>query len=415
MIGKFKKLAGVMLVFVLGVCFNQVQAQITRADLPNREGVEVGDIIMHAGLSSSVDFESNIFLSDGGEQYDMIIGVNPFFGVEIPMEENNLSLEYDAKMYDFHRFYEQNHVDHQGQALLELNLTDYEITFSDVYKRFTNRAGSDETGDPQRKTRQLTNKFESSIAAEFDQLTYNVAYVNELSKYLGKNEILYNNINYDDKNSVSNIVNGEVGYKALPKTTFILQPAAGHIKYYSDLVPDSYFYETLLGVKGEWFDDMVIDMRTGLRYQEYDSSPAMHDDNYFGIVGVGSVDYSLTEDDAFKITLKRTIRESTYDGMNYYDTNFAGLDYTHRFSDKISLNPFFTYQYNRYPEETTEDADAVTSKRRDHVYNTGCSLMYNVQEWLSLEAGYEYKNRDSRFHTYYYEDHLTTVKATIGF
>lgn len=388
--------------------------RVVSPDLPNREGLKVGNVILHAALRSGVNFESNIFYADQGEISDTIANMAPSFGIEVPIQDSRLSVEYESSMDFFNQYNEQDHTDHKVRGLLAINLTDFKILIDDTYKRFTNRAGFSEIGTTGIRTREEQNNVDVSVGAEFDKLAYRATYTNKIRRFLGEGQPLFGIMTYDDKNSVANIGNLEVDYAFFPKTTLLVEQSAGNITYASDHVPDSYFYELLPGFKSEWTDKLNMDIRLGGRYQDYSSSNLVYDENFFGVVGRGQIDYQLTDDDTFTLTAERSVRESIYQDVNYYVANSAGVSYAHKFNDKIKSNLFFGWQMNTYPTQTTENG--LTATRRDHIYRSGFLLRYEPQNWLAFEAGYEYRVRDSiKFPTLDYADNVASLQATIGF
>ena len=403
----------VMAFFFLGDYSRDANAQIFHPSLPNRGGYEFGNVILHAGVGSGMDFESNIFWSNQNEKYDAITYVNPYIGVEIPMEDNRLSFEYDMTMAYFSRYTEQNHIDHRFQGLLELDLTDFDIEISDVYRRWTERAGSDELGAAGTRQRKENNRVEASVEAEFDQLEYRATYINEIDRYLSKNNPILGPITYEDHNNTRNILDLEAGYRFMPKTVFLFNLVGGLINYYSSEVPDSNYIEGLFGIKGEWFGKLEFNIRGGVKYQDYDTSLIMHDDNYLGFVARGGVDFNMTEDDVISLDLVRSNYESLFGRMNYYDSDFAGLNYAHRFNDKLRGDLFASWEVRQYPKASL--IGGRRAERREYIYRTGFRLKYDVREWFSLECGYEYGKRDSKFKTFDYMDHIGSIRATVGF
>ncbi|HAJ56742.1 MAG TPA: hypothetical protein DCL35_03105 [Candidatus Omnitrophica bacterium] len=396
------------------VIYQENYDMIMSPDLPNREGLKVGNVILHSALRSGVDFDSNIFYADQGEQSDTIAYVAPSFGIEVPIQDSRLSVEYEASMAFFNQSNEQDHTDHKVRGLLAINLTDFKVLIDDTYNRVTNRAGSTEVGTTGIRTREERNNVDVSVGAEFDKLAYRATYTNKIRRYLGEGQPLFGTMNYDDKNSVANIADIEVDYAFFPKTTLLLEQTAGTITYDSSLVPDSYFYELLPGFKSEWTNKLKMDMRLGGRYQDYSSSDLVYDENFFGVVGRGQVDYKLTDDDTFTLTAERSVRESIYQNVNYYVANSAGIAYAHKFNDKLTSNLLFGWQMNTYPTQTTENG--LTATRRDHIYRSGFSLRYEPQNWLAFEAGIEHRVRKSiKFPTLDYTDNVASFQATVGF
>ncbi len=386
--------------------------RIMSSDLPNREGLKVGNVLLHAALKTGVDFESNIFLANTAEKYDTVYAVSPSVGIEVPMQDNRLSVEYENSMYFFNRSKEQEHIDHKVRGLLSINLTDFKILLDDTYRRFTDRTGTSEIGTTGIRTREERNDFELSTGAQFDKLAFKVSYYNKLRNFLGKNQSLFGIMNYDDKNSMSNIGNIEVDYDILPKTTLLLDTSVGRINYFSELVPDSYFIEVMPGFKSDWTSKLSIDFRIGTRYQEYDDSSFMEDDSFFGVVGRGSAQYKLTDNDVIGLSLERTVLESIYQDINYYNANKIAIDYAHKFNDKLTGDIYYAWQLNRYPKASTEE---TTARRHDVIYRSGILFRYEPQNWMAFEAGYEARQRDSNFGSLDYLDHVGSLQVVVGF
>jgi len=384
-------------------------------DLPYREGLVIEDyFILHAAIKTEVKFASNVFYANEDEKRETITVLTPSVGIEIPMQDSQFSLEYDAPLGFFNRYTEQNYTNHRVRSLLEIDLTDYEFIFYDTYRRFTNIAGhDDELGSSGRRTREERNLFGLAVSAEFDQLEYKVGYENNVRKFLGKNQIISDGLEYTDYNHMYNQVDVEVGYKLFPKTTVLAEVVAGHLYYRSDFVPSSYYTEALLGFKGEWFNKLVFDVRGGVKYQDYGKSDRIINKDYIDFVARGNVSYKATDDDVIRLGYIRTNHDSIYENMAYYESNFVSLDYTHRFNDKLTGNVFASWQLMQYPHDTTVDGDRA--KRYDNIYSIGPILRYDINKWVSLQAGYEYRRRRSRFDSFDYQNHVTKLQITAGF
>jgi hypothetical protein len=386
-------------------------AELTSKDLPNREGIKVGigNIVVHSAFKVQEQFDSNIFLKDSDIRSDGITSLHPSVGVEIPFSDNMLSADYDVDINLFGHYTDQDHTDQRARGLLEINLTDYKITVDNVYRRFTDRASSETST----RVKRQTNDFKAGVSAEFELLGFDVNYKNTVEDYL-ITDLVWGPLTYEDKSTMTNIVGAVVSYRFLPKTLILLESDLGFVKYYnSSIPPDSYYTETVLGLKGEWFKKSNVNLKAGFRYHSYDHSDILKSKDFIGPVIRGGFDYFPTEVDTIGVRLERTIYESTYSTMNYYNVNLVKVEYTHNFSDKFSANAFGSYQLNLYPGESIEDG--VTAKRHDNLFGGGCGLRYDIQKWVSLEAKYEYRQRISKFETFDYIDNLATIAGTIGF
>ncbi|MDD5439051.1 MAG: outer membrane beta-barrel protein [Candidatus Omnitrophica bacterium] len=383
-------------------------AQIKSENLPDRTGVKAGPLIVHTALNNEIQFDTNVFLTNKEPQYDTVTIVNPSAGLELPFGDNIASVEYDAAINFFGRFPHQNYTDHRVQGLVEINLTDYKIKLDEVYRQFSSRAGSEDTN----RVRQQTNNLRAGVSAEFEKLGFDVGYTFGIQDYISK-EVIYQNLLYKDKDRLINAFDLTGSYRIAPKTTFLVEEDVGWLNYYSSLSSNSWYTETLAGLKGEVTSKIEANLKMGVRYQHYEKVDFSADKDFAGFVMRGGVRYLYTDDDIFELKLERANYESTYANMNYYTLNHAGLDYRHFFNKKVSGKLYSFYEFHSYPSQTTESGE--TDNRYDNFVGAGCALRYDMKEWLSFEADYDFTLRDSRFDNFNYVENLITIRGTIGF
>lgn len=408
----FKRLLLITLIAFLCVPMFQDIAfsELINPDLPDRDGVKVfGRTRVHAALKTEEQLDSNIFLADTDTKFDGITVLNPSVGIDVPFRDNNVSIDYDASVFMYNSYHSQNHIDHRIRGLGEINLADYKITIDEVFRKFTDRA-ADESSN--RVTRS-ENKGRAGIEAQFEKLGFNIGYTNKLLIY-DSNDLVYQSLTYEDRNHDDNIFDASVSYRFFPKTIFLIENDLGFLRYYNcSQAPGSWYDETVVGVKGEWFPRMTLNFKAGFRYQTYDSSDIISNKDYIGPVFRGGFNYAISDRDTLVFSAEKSVYESIYSNMNYYDLNQVGLKYTHNFTDKISGNLFGSYQANLYPSQSTENG--VTAKRYDNYFEGGAGIRYDIRKWVSVEAKYEYKQRISRFDIFDYIDNVVYLRGTVGF
>jgi hypothetical protein len=404
--GRSKRIAaaGVILMFLSGIC----SAQIVNPALPERGGMKIAEVKAHAALTTSAKYDSNIFLSPSDEKSDLIMQMNPSVGVELPLRDNSLALEYNAFINEYARHDKENHVDHALEALGKIALTDYTISVSDMFQRFTNNRNNETSV----RLRQMTNKARVGVISQFDQLGFDVGYSHEVSRYLS-DAPFFGALVYKDRDSVTHAIDATVSYRFWPKTSVLLETDAGLINYDSTLSPDARFIQVLTGLKGDLHENLSLNVKAGVKHQAYDSSALLNDKSFTGMVVKGGADYSLSADDKLSLVLERGLYESIYQNMNYYTLNQIGLDYKHDFTRKLSGGLSGAYQVNDYPTQSTEGAE--TKKRSDGQLRLGSRLTYNIRKWVAVGLDYAYTQRDSNFSIYGYKDHQIMLKMTIGF
>ena len=379
-------------------------------DLPGREGVKIGELIFHSALRAETQYDSNIYLEHRNENSDVINVINPSFGLKLPMQDNDISLEYDATFNYFSRYPANDHIDHRVTSLAELNWTDYKITLRDTYRRYKDRTGTEDVNRTKRQTNNIGAVVETK---ELNRMFLSFGYINNLESYLSADPIM-TGLSYRDKSYIEQAFNMILNYRMYSKTYFMWENDYGTIHYYKNSIPaDSYYIESLIGVKSDLTSKLGANIKVGARYQEYEESPLLNDDGYFNAVARGGLDYFAGKDDTYSLNVERSTYESTFDDMNYYELNSLGLNYAHKFNHKLTGNLFTSVQENLYPKEST--VGGVTKKRKDKIYYFGCSLKYIIQKWLSLEGKYQFERRDSNFSAFSYTDNLVSVACTIGF
>lgn len=404
-------LKNILILFLLSfVCQSQAFGQLKSEDLPNRDGVKLGDFIrLHSAFKTEEQLDTNIFLDNTDRKFDAITVLSPSVGIEIPLQDNSMSFDYELGMFLYGTYHDQNHVDHRARGLIEINLSDYRITAKDTFRIFTSRAADEDS----LRLKRENNEFRVGVDAQFELLGFDVGYTNKIEAYASK-DIEIAQLTYEDRDRMYNIVDATLSYRFLPKTLLLVENDIGFIHYYnSSQPPDSYFDEALLGIKGEWFSKMNVNFKAGFRYQKYDKSDVISDKYYAGPVMRGGFDYHPTDDDVIAVDLVKTVYESTYSTMNYYDANLISAAYRHNFNDKISSKVEGLYQINLYPSQTTENG--VTAKRYDNFFGGSLSLRYDMRKWISFVAKYEYRQRVSRFDIFDYVDNVISLNGTIGF
>ena len=382
--------------------------ELTNPDLPKRPGFKVEDIIFHSAVSTGVIIDPNIYLASQDTKFDVINLVETSFGVEIPLHENKISMDYQAQQYFFDHHDINNHLDQRVRGLLELNFTDYRVTLKEVFRNFTTLPGTDNTS----RLKQDTNDVRVGVVHETDKFAFDVGYSNIVHHYYS-DDVVFGPVTYKDRDSMLHLSDITVGYKILPKTSVTLENDYGFSEHRSSNSPDYYFDDILIGLKGELHKNLTTTFQAGYRYQYFEDSPIFYDDTVSKFICRGGVKYAFSDRDIFDLSMERSVDDSTYQNIPYYTTDFFGLSYTHVFTPKISSRAFGTYQRNMYPTETTEGQK--TAKRIDNAYGAGVSLRYDIRRWLSTEIGYEFKEATSNFRTFSYNDNITTFKITAGF
>lgn len=165
-----------------------------------------------------------------------------------------------------------------------------------------------------------------------------------------------------------------------------------------------------MGVVGELWPKLTGTVKAGYRYVKYDESDK---NDFSNFTMFGNVKYDMSERTMINLFAERTSTESSYETNSFFETNKIGLKLVHLLLEGLWFNWGSFFQYNRYPTETTEDG--TTAKRRDTLWGLDAGLKYEIKEWLFVIAGYEFKQRDSKFDIYDYNDHRISARVAVKF
>ena len=147
--------------------------------------------------------------------------------------------------------------------LIEINFTDYKISMESEYSKFSHRAGSEDTSRVQRSR----VRSRTGVEAEFNRFGSVLGYSYESDDYRSGAR-LFGPMSYQDKDKITNIVDGEISYQVQPKTTLFLQSNLGFIDYASKLSSDSTFFEAFIGAQGEFMDFYTANVKFGVKKSE---------------------------------------------------------------------------------------------------------------------------------------------------
>ncbi len=383
---------------------------ITNKDLPKIKGIKTGPFTVHSILKEEILWDSNVFVApDGQEEDDLIFITKPSVSVVLPIKDFTMGIGYDIESYKYDSFTSEDHTNKFISALAEYKFTDFTISIKDLKSKYSYRSGADDRN----RIKRDDNEFRVDVYAFFDQLGYLVGYSYKKQDYLDSRELTAEGLTYEDKDKTIQKGNIQLSYRFLPKTSALFEWIYGEGDYDSYKSPDYNFNEILIGLKGDLRHNLSTYIKVGYKKQDYDYSEYTVHTDYSKPVARGGIEYVFNEDNVLNLSIEKNVYESTYRDMNFYDVNFVSLSWTHIFGHKTASKCYLSYQYNKYPEESTEDNE--TKRRKDKFYGFGASLRYYIRNWLSSEIKYEYMKRNANFDVFDYERNIITFKIAIGF
>ncbi|MCX5666812.1 MAG: outer membrane beta-barrel protein [Candidatus Omnitrophica bacterium] len=367
--------------------------------------IHLGSLELRPYGSIEEKFDTNIFLEPHGlENEDWITDYRAGLSAKMPLVASRGD-DYMAEGYyhaDFIEFLHQDklsRVDHTAHGSVTCDLpNDVGIQASEDFLR---------TQDPPDTERTLLTKRWCNI------MDGRVNYTREKIKLEGACALTtnsydaYPNLNYNDF-----MVTATTFYNVATKTWLFSELNFGSIKYYKGSATNSgsQYYQGRVGVEGKIAPKLTGTMKFGYRYQDYSRTQAS---NFAALVAFGNLKYEITERTTANIYGDSTPIESTYATNSYYQASTVGLKLDHLLLQRLWLNGSGFWGLNLYPTESTQGN--VTTIRGDTLWGAGTGLKYEVKDWLFLNTGYAFKQRDSNFHNYSYNDHQISFRVSVAF
>lgn len=395
---KIKKLFSYILAVFLVLTFT---GRVFAQQKPN---IHVGTLEFHPFNSVKQMYDSNIYLESKGDENDdfitdITIGVRAQMPL-IPQRKRDFMLKtsYQADIIEFWRHNQNDRVDHTLRGLLDFTFTnDFRLKIEENFKK---------TADPPNSERTSLDKRFRNI------LDMILVYDREKIRFEGGYRMVRDD--YDDSNNLDktdNMFTAAYFYQIFPKISMLAEYNFGIIEYDSNQTnSDSKYHQGRLGVVGNLWPKLTGTVKAGYRYVGYDES---NRNDFSSFTLFGNIKYTATERTVMNLYADRTSQESSYSAISYYEVNKIEIKLDHQLLERFWFDGGSFFQYSRYPAETTEGSD--TAKRKDILWGVGTGTKYEIKEWWIIKTDYEFRQRDSNFAVYDYNDHKISASVEVMF
>lgn len=363
--------------------------------------VHWGTIELHPIGSFQQKYDTNIFLEPrGNETMDWISNYKVGLAAKSPLvpsrgDDYMAEVEYHADFYDFMRYDRLNRMDSTAHAAVRGNFPNgigAKVTEDFFYTQ--DPPNNELTG----LSKRWWNKLDGKINYTREKITVEAGYSVIMNRYLR-----YHNLNYND-----HMMTGTVFYNVSEKTRLLNEFNIGRIQYRkSPTNSNSYYWQDRIGVEGKIAPKLTGTFKFGFRYQNYERKTAQ---DYAFLTTFGNIRYDLSERTTLNLYGESRPEESSYANNSHYGSHIIGFKGEHLFTQRIAADGGIFWAYDRYPELTTEGDKSA--KRKDWLWGADVSLKYELRKWWLLDAGYRFKQRNSNFHNFFYNDHQVTARTT---
>jgi hypothetical protein len=328
---------------------------------------------VHFLASAAFVYEENIFLSrQGSEVSGRYFVFSP--GVEFRMSEEGALSAVLRYQHHFRFFRDQTELD------TDMADIDFQARYSSGRTLVTGYANFRELSSNTADANRVGDLIHRDNLGAGAKIRYELSELTAFSTGLDYNDVDYDDAIYTDYQTVS--VPLMFIYKYRPKLEF-----NGGIRYRTTDTDgigtfdfeDIYYF---VGATGEFFSPLLFaDLSIGYQKRDYDDSNID--------TASGSYDLTFTYVGDAKTTvylnLSRDYRTSAVGGTAYAFTS-GSLGARYRFTESIGFNASVTIGESEYEE----------SPRAEDMMFINIGASYKPNDYLSLNAGYEYQNVDGK-------------------
>ncbi len=212
---------------------------------------------------------------------------------------------------------------------------------------------------------------------------------------------------YDFRNRTDNSVAASVNYRFRPKTTAFVELRYTDIDYDTDNDRDGDLQNAYLGLTWDAGAKTRGRFQAGYGLRRYDN-PVFEEADLFTFRG--TVDYRFTPKTFVDLRLFQRIEESTEEIYDYAFTSRAALGYHHMLRHNLDFDLELLYEFLNYQGGEAELLGVPD--RKDNIWLVTPTLSYAFRRWLSVSAGYIYRNRDSNIELLSFKGNTFFVKLT---
>lgn len=384
-----------LLIFTLGY-FGVAYAE-------NKPNFHIGAMEIHPLASIKGTYDSNIYYQNTDTHSDWIMDYGAGASVQMPLvadrgDDYMAKASYVADWIRFSDNTERSRVDHHASGLLSAQFSnDWGVKSTDSFVR-TADPPNDELAVLEKR---MNNVFDNTLSYTREKIRLDNAYTLTTDTY--------DRISYLDRND--HRYTGTLFYQLYPKTSVLGEVNVGRILYKrQDFNSNSTYYQLRLGMEGAYWPKVTGLVKAGYKFADYDQSDKK---NFSGFTAFMNLKYDISRRTNMNLYGERGSDESSYATNSFYEFNKIGLSLKHLLTERLVWDVGPYYSYDRYPSDSTENGE--TGKRHDSIFAIGTGLTYELREYLLLNLKYDYRQRDSKFSVFSYDDHKVSVGAQLVF
>lgn len=381
-------LSFLFMLFLHQILCNKAEAQYTvpvelsRAD-SNQGNLQLGPVRLHPMFAISEVFDSNIFDAPDKEESDFITMYSPGINLFLPIRglKSEFRVAYLANFLEYHENPEEGRMDQYADGSwktvfprgLGISLhnrfenTEIPPTFDYIY------------GELIQRTKRRSNNFNTTVTLP----NYFARFDSEFS--YSNNDHQYDT--FEDSSYNEQKVGSRLTYKLLTKLDTLAELNFGKTNYDTNVISDSVFYESLVGLQWKETAKTTGIFKIGYRVRDYEEEGF---DRFNGLVFSLESKTQLNTVTNFSVLLRRSQEEILFTpNRNFYELNSVYLTFSRKLTEKITASLSNYYQLLDFPavREAESEIEIFT-------WGVRSSVDYKIQKWLFAELSYWHEDRD---------------------
>ncbi len=359
-----------------------------------QQNIKLGTMDVNPFMSTRESYDSNIYLKKAKPKGSAINRTS--LGFELVQKVGarlDLKSGYSMDVLSYAVNTSTNNAVHHNaffSALARLP-KDMTVTVDDKYKQTTDQATSEITKRATRVENIAGINFAAPLRGKFG---FNIVLQNTYNNYLDSG--------LAGLDRAENLVGFDLSYKVQPKTKVFYAYRYGSLNYENNNTNDAIYNNMDLGLTGKIAPKVEGTVAAGMQARKYSKklATAKNDITTMGY-SAQAVWKAMAKSDV-TIYGKRANVESTYGNSRFYTSTMFDIGVTRQIN-KVKAGLGFGYEGVLYPEKT------ILTKRLDENTSVRLTAVYNIQKWLSADAGFTYKNRNSNKKAFEYNNKVFSV------
>lgn len=378
---------------------------------------------IHPFLSIAAYYTDNVFNRNDQKSEDLVTVISPGIWITVPhiyekllkIETSNISpggfilsrhktesfrryqtyLFYNADIEKFSKYSSEDTFNHKVEGLILYNFRGgLSIEFVEQFLVSHDARG---TGISQELDKFRTNLANLIITYDIaERFKFRVDYSNFLVNYEASRN--------DFRDRIDNSISTYIFYRFKPKTTLFIEYEYFDIDYDKKIMPNSVEHHYFSGLQWDITAKSKGNIKVGYGIKDFETISQKSKD----VLLEAQIDHKFTPKTSIKVRLSRKTNETNISTTDFILSNILEIEYMQRFKRKITGNVNLMYMSDIYKGDLNFGGEV--KERKDNFMRSAFSLQYEFRDWIKLDFGYIYSQRNSNFDFFDYENNTVFVR-----